>query len=132
MRTYNGGTPCSLLGWGEGGSSPAMSFLPGHSVGPLSFPFGGSRGATEVNFTQQQLEQLLGPDLKCSASLLGGAAIEKLAFEVQPNGCSQKPGWVHTVVPMQETMLGGSRTFSSWDRHSSAVIFRGGSWTGLR
>ena len=29
MRTYNGGTPCSLLGGGEGegGSSPAMSPL---------------------------------------------------------------------------------------------------------
>ena len=26
----------------------------------------------------------------------------------------------------------GSRTFSSWDRHSSVVIFGGGSWTGLR
>ena len=26
----------------------------------------------------------------------------------------------------------GSRTFSSQDSHSSAVIFRGGSWTGLR
>ena len=26
----------------------------------------------------------------------------------------------------------GSRTFSSWDSHSSTVIFGGGSWTGLR
>ena len=36
----------------------------------------------ELYFTIGQLGQLLGPDLKHSASLLGDAAIEKLAFEV--------------------------------------------------
>ena len=78
--------------WGGGGVITSYVSLMGHGVGPLSFPFGGSSSATEVNFTQQQLGQLLGPDLKHSASLLGGAAIEKLAFEAQPNGCSQKLG----------------------------------------
>ena len=66
--------------------------LMGCGVGPLSFPFGGSSGATKVNFTRQQLGQLLGPDLEHSASLLDGATVEKLAFEAQPNGCSQKLG----------------------------------------
>ena len=75
-------------------------------MGPFSFPFGGSSSATEVNFTQQQLGQLLGLDLECSASLLGGATIEKLAFEAQPEA-----GWVHTMVPMQETTLGGVGLF---------------------
>ena len=34
-------------------------------------------------------------------------------------------GWVRTMVPMQETPLGGSRTFSSWDSLSSVVVFGG-------
>ena len=57
MRTYNGGTPHSLLdgGEGEGGSSPAMSPSQATVWGPLSFSFGGSSGSTEVNFTRQQL-----------------------------------------------------------------------------
>ena len=38
---------------GEGGEGIITSYvsLTGHGVGPLSFPFGGSSGATEVNFT---------------------------------------------------------------------------------
>ena len=55
MRTYNGGVPHSLLGGGRGGVITSYVSLMGHGVGPLSFPFGGSRGATEVNFTRQQL-----------------------------------------------------------------------------
>ena len=50
MRTYNGGTPHSLLG-GGGGVITSYISLTGCGVGPLSFPFGGSSGATEVNFT---------------------------------------------------------------------------------
>ena len=91
MRTYNGGVPHSLLGGGGGGRGRVItshiSFM-GCSVGLLSFPFGGSSGSTEVNLTSQQLGQLLGPHLKHSASLLGGATVEKLAFETEPNCCS--------------------------------------------
>ena len=105
MRAYNGGTPHSLLGGGKGVITSYVSLM-GRGVGPLSFPFGGSSGATEVNFTRQQLGQLLGPDLEHSASLLGGAAVEKLVFEVQPEA-----RWVCTVVPMQETMLRGVGLF---------------------
>ena len=83
MRTYNCGMPHSLLGGGGGVITSYISFM-GHGVGALLLPFGGSTSATQVHFTRQ----LLGPDLKCSASFLGGAAIEKLAFEAQPNGCS--------------------------------------------
>ena len=101
MRTYNGGTPHSLLGGGRGAITSYISLM-GHGVGLLSFPFGSPTRATEVHFTQQQLGQLLGSDLECSASLLGSAAIEKLAFEVQPEA-----GWVRTMVPVQEMMLGG-------------------------
>ena len=78
--------------WGGGGVITSYVSLTGHSVGPLLFPFGSPTGATKVHFTWQQLGQLLGLDLQHSASLLGGATIEKLAFEAQPNGCSQKPG----------------------------------------
>ena len=91
-RTYNGGMPHSLLGGGRGGVITSHISLMGHGVGPLSFPFGSSSSATEVNFTWQQLGQLLGPHLKHSASLLGSATIEKLAFEMEPNSCSQKLG----------------------------------------
>ena len=53
MRTYNGGMPCSLLGGGRGRRGVITSHisLMGHSVGLLSFPFGGSSGSTMVNFT---------------------------------------------------------------------------------
>ena len=72
---------------GGGVITSHISFM-GRGVGLLLLPFGGSAGATQVHFTQQQLGQLLGLDLKHSASLLGGATLEKLVFEVQPNGCS--------------------------------------------
>ena len=36
---------------GGGGVITSHISLMGHGVGPLSFPFGGSSGATEVNFT---------------------------------------------------------------------------------
>ena len=75
-------------GGGRGRVITSHVSLMGCSVGPLSFSFGGSSGSTEVNFTRQQLGQLLGPHLKCSASLLGGAVIEKLAFEMEPDCCS--------------------------------------------
>ena len=55
-------------------------------------PFGSPTGVTKVHLTRQQLGKLFGPHLKCSASLLGGATIEKLVFEIEPNGCSQKLG----------------------------------------
>ena len=88
MRTYSGLMPHSLLvGGGAGVITSYVSFM-GHGVGPLSFPFGGSAGATQVHFTQQYLGQLLGPDLKCCAGFLGCAAIEEFALEAQPNSCS--------------------------------------------
>ena len=74
--------------WGGGGGHHQLCLPHRPQCGPLSFPFGGSSGATEVNFTWQQLGKLLGLHLKHSASLLGGATIEKLAFEAEPNGCS--------------------------------------------
>ena len=77
-----------LVGGGRGRVITSHISFMGHSVGPLSFPFGGSSRSTVVNLTRQQLGQLLGLHLKCSASLLGGAAIEKLAFEMEPNCCS--------------------------------------------
>ena len=91
---------------GGGGVITSYVSLMGCSVGPLLFPFGGSSSATEVHFTRQQLGQLLGSDLECSASLLGSATIEKLAFEAQKQ-LQPEAGWVHTMVPMQEMMLGG-------------------------
>ena len=51
MRTYNGSVPHSLLGGGRGGVVTSHVSLMGCGVGPLLFPFGGSSGATEVNFT---------------------------------------------------------------------------------
>ena len=77
-----------LVGGGRGRVITSHVSFMGHGVGPLSFPFGGSSRSTKVNFTRQQLGQLPGLHLKCSASLLGGAAIEKLAFEMEPDHCS--------------------------------------------
>ena len=114
-----------------GGIVTSYVSFTGHGVGPLLISFGGSSSATEVNFTQQQFGQLLGLDLKCSASLLGSAAIENLAFEVQPNSHSQQSGGSVPWFPCKRCAQ-GSRTFSSQDSHSSAVVFGGGSWTGLR
>ena len=49
MRIYNGGTPhLPLGGWG-GGVITSYVCLTGCSVGPLSFPFGGSSGQSKVN-----------------------------------------------------------------------------------
>ena len=50
MRTYNGGTPHSLLAGGRGVVTSYISLM-GCGVGPLLFPFGGSSNATEVNLT---------------------------------------------------------------------------------
>ena len=51
-RTYSGLMPHSLLGGGGGVITSYVSFT-GHGVGPISLPFGGSTGATQVHFTQQ-------------------------------------------------------------------------------
>ena len=52
MRAYSGLIPHSLLGGGVRVVTSYVSFM-GHGVGPLSFPFGGSTGATQLHFTQQ-------------------------------------------------------------------------------
>ena len=66
--------------------------LTGRGVRLLMFALGSSSRSTKVNLTQQQLWQLFGSHLKHSASLLGSAAVEKLAFEMEPDRCSWKPG----------------------------------------
>ena len=50
MRTYSGLMPHSLIDGGGGVITSYVSFM-GHGMGPLSFPFGGSAGATQVHFT---------------------------------------------------------------------------------
>ena len=51
-RTYSGLMPHSLLCGGVGVVTSYVSFT-GHGVGPLTFPFGSSAGATKVHLPQQ-------------------------------------------------------------------------------
>ena len=86
-RTYNGGAPHSLLGGGEGSSpatSPSWAAWCGTTFASLWWLHQCHPGTLYLTAAWTAAW----PDLKCSASLLGGATIEKLVFEVQPNGCS--------------------------------------------
>ena len=115
MRTYNGGAPHSLLGGGRGGH---------HQLHLLHRP---QCGTTLPN---SSLDSCLPWTSNIVQASLAVPPLKNLHLR-----CSQmaalEVGWVHTVVLMQETMLGGVG-LSPAGSHSSAVIFRCGSWTGLR
>ena len=78
--------------WGEGGSSPAMS--PSWAVvwDHFHFPLVALPEPLRYTLPDNSLNSCLAQTLNVVQASLVGATIEKLAFEVQPNGCSQKPG----------------------------------------
>ena len=109
-------------------------FLPSWdcSVGDcFLLPFGGSASATQVTLYPQQLGTAAWPGTSniVQASLVV-LPLKKLAFEVQPKWLAgRKPGGSVPWFPVQEDAAQGSRTFLQLGTvHSSAVIFRGGSW----
>ena len=130
MRTYNGGAPHSLLGGGEG-SSPATS--PSWAAVWDCFHFPLVAPLVPPRYTL--------PDSSLSSCLAQTSNIMQASLVVLPLKnlhlrCSQmaaarsQMGPYHGSHARDDTW--GSRTFSSWDSRSSVVIFRGGSWTGLR
>ena len=105
--------------------------LMGHSVRLLTFALGGSSRSTKVNFTDNSFDSCLAHTSNVVQASLAVPLLKILHLRwsqttaarslVGPycGSCARDEGW-------------GRRTFSSWDRHSSVVVFRGGSWTRLR
>ena len=128
MRTYNGGTPHSLLGGGEWGSSPAMSpswaMVWDHFCFPLVAPPEPPRNTL--------------PDSSLDSCLVWTSNVVQASLVVPPLKnlhlrCNQMAAARSWVGPYHaRDTARGSKTFSSQDSHSSAVVFRGGSWTRLR
>ena len=130
MRTYNFGTPCSLLGGGEG-SSPAMSPSWATVWDRFCFPLVALLVPPRYTLPDSSLDSCLAQTSNMVQASLVVPPLKNLCLR-----CSQMAAARSWVGPYcgshARDATQGSRTFSSWDSHSSAVVFRGGSWTGLR
>ena len=129
-RTYNCGMPCSLLGGGEG-SSPAMSPSWAMVWDCFHFPLVALLVPPRYTLPDSSLDSCLAQTSNVVKASLAVLPLKNLHFR-----CSQMVAarsWVglYHGFHARDTAQ-GSKTFSSWDSHSSAVIFGGGSCTRLR
>ena len=132
MRTYNDLMPHSLLGGGGGGgSSPARS--PSQAMVRDCFHFPLVAPAVPLRYTlpDSSLDSLLAWTSNVVQASLAVLPLKNLHLRCnQMAAASSQVGPYHGSHARDDTW--GSRTLSSWDSHSSAVIFGGGSWTRLR
>ena len=129
-RTYNCGMPHSLLG-GREGSSPATSPSWAMVWDCFHFPLVAPLVPPRYTLPDSSLDSCLAQTSNIVQASLAVPPLKNLHLT-----CSQMAAarsWVglyHGSHARDATW--GRRTFSSWDSHSSAVVFGGGSWTGLR
>ena len=131
MRTYNGGMPCSLLGGGEGGSSPATSPSQATVWDCFYFPLVAPPEPPRYTLPNSSLDSCLAQTSNVVQASLAVLPLKNLHLRCNQTAAARRwVGLYHGSHARDATQ--GSRTFSSWDSRSSAVIFRGGSWTRLR
>ena len=130
MRTYSGLMPHSLLGGGEG-SSPAMSPSWASVWDHFRFPLVALLVPPRYTLPKSSLDSCLARTSNVVEASLAVPPLKNLHLR-----CNQRAAASSRVGPYCGSHVRdaawGSRTLSSQDSHSSVVIFRGGSCTGLR
>ena len=130
MRTYNGGTPHSLLGGGEG-SSPAMSPSWATVWDCFCFPLVAPAVPPRYTLPNSSLDSCLAWTSNIVQASLAVPPLKNLHLRhSQMAAARSQVGPYHGSCARDNAW--GSRTFSSQDSHSSVVIFGGGYWTRLR
>ena len=130
MRTYSGLMPCSLLGGGEG-SSPAMSPSWAMVWDLFHFPLVALPVPPKYTLPNSSLDSCLAWTSNIVQASLAMLPLKNLHLRhSQMAAASSWVGLYHGSHARDAAQ--GSRTFSSQDSLSSAVIFRGGSCTRLR
>ena len=130
MRTYNGGMPHSLLGGGEG-SSPAMSPSWAMVWDHFHFPLVALPVPPRYTLPDNSLDSCLAWTSNVVQASLAVPPLKNLHLRCSQTAAARNQvGLYHGSHARDDAQ--GSRTFSSRDSHSSAVVFGGGSWTRLR
>ena len=116
---------------GGGGSSPAMSPSWAAVWDHFHFPLVAPPEPPRYTLPDNSLDSCL-----AQTSNIVQASLVVLLLKNLHLRCSQMAAARSWVGPYHGSHVRdaaqGSRTLFSQDRHSSAVVFRGGSWTGLR
>ena len=131
MRTYNCGMPHSLLGGGGGGSSPAMSPSWAAVWDCFCFPLVALPVPPRYTLPDSSLDSCLAQTSNMVQASLAVPPLKNLCLRCnQMAAARSQVGPYHGSHARDATQ--GSRTLSSLDSLSSAVVFGGGSWTRLR
>ena len=130
MRTYSGLTPHSLLGGGEG-SSPATS--PSWAVvwNLFHFPLVAPPVPPRYTLPNSSLDSCLAQTSNMVQTSLAVPPLTNLHLRCSQLAAARSCVGLYHGSHARDTAQ-GSRTFSSQDSLSSAVVFRGGSCTRLR
>ena len=130
MRTYSGLMPHSLLGGGEG-SFPAMS--PSWAVvwDLIHFPLVAPPVPPRYTLPNSTLDSCLAWTSNVVQASLAVLPLKILHLRHSQMAAARSQVGLYCGSHARDTTQ-GSRTFSSQDSLSSAVIFRGGSCTRLR
>ena len=132
MRTYNCGMPHSLLGGGGGQVITSYISFTGCKVWDnFCFPLVAPPVPPRYTLPDSSLDSCLAWTSNMVQASLVVPPLKNL--HLRHNKMAAARSWVgpyHGSHARDTT--GGSRTLSSLDSLSSAVIFRGGSWTRLR
>ena len=130
MRTYSGLTPHSLLSGGEG-SSPAMSPSWAAVWDHLCFPLAALPEPPRYTLPDSSLDSCLAQTSNMVQASLAMPPLKNFHLRCNQMAAARSQVDLYCGSHVRDTTQ-GSRTLSSWDSLSSAVIFGGGSCTRLR